>query len=63
MGGDDNDGFEDVDEYPVFNRATSRFEWHKPPPATPRWKIYGFEVEGGRGYVLNGIRCKSTLDD
>lgn len=63
MSDDSNDDFEDVDEYPVFNRATSKFEWHKTPPPTPRWKTYEFEVESGLGFVAGGTRCKNSRDD
>ena len=63
MSDDDKDDFEDVDEYPVFNRATSKFEWHKTLSPTPQWKTYGFEIEGGMGFIAGGFRVKNTPDN
>lgn len=63
MSGDDKDDFEAVEEYPVFDRVTSKFEWRITPVATHRWTTYSFEVEGGDGYVLGGVRVKGTPDN
>ncbi|MGX9357500.1 hypothetical protein ACS3SW_20655 [Roseobacteraceae bacterium S113] len=57
----DDDDLELADEYPVFDRVTSTFTWHKvePEPPSPKYTTYGLEIEGGMGYILNGVRVGS----
>ncbi|WP_168193121.1 hypothetical protein [Rhodophyticola sp. CCM32] len=42
----DNDDLQYVEEYPVFDRVTSKFEWRKRPSEPPQQKYttYGFKV-------------------
>lgn len=58
---DDDDDLEFVEEYPVFDRVASTFTWHKVPsePPSPKHITYGLEIEGGMGYILNGVRVAS----
>jgi len=65
MSDDDRDDLEYVEEYPVFDRVTSKFEWHKVPPEPPQQKYttYSFEIEGGMGFIAGGFRCKITQDN
>jgi hypothetical protein len=62
MSDNDKDNLEGVEAIPVFDPTTSKFGWHKRPPAPPQqgYKTYSFEVEGGMGYVLGGFRVGST---
>jgi hypothetical protein len=58
MSNHDKDDLAGVDALPVYDRVTSRFIWVNKPtaPIETRFKTYGFEVEGGMGFIANGIR-------
>lgn len=58
MSDDDKDDLKNVETIPVYDRVTSKFMWvnRLTAPTEPRFKTYGFEVEGGMGFIANGIR-------
>ena len=58
-GNDDKDDLELFPAIPVFDPATSKFEWQEKQmksPAQSGWTTYGFEVEGGMGFIADGVR-------
>ena len=58
MSDHDKDDMEALESIPIYDRVTSKFEWRKRPPARPQqgFKTYDFKVEGGMGFIVNGIR-------
>lgn len=58
MGEYSEDDLAKVEAIPAFDRLTSKFEWYKrpAPSSKPPVKTYGFEIEGGQGFIADGIR-------